>query len=297
MPTTPRPPVIRVTRYELVSSLLTAIVLVLCVVVMLLGSTWYARRQPKPHEPVAVELIENPGGSEDGVVGETLRVESPAELSRDASPAEIASDVTEIQASLDSVLGSADDAVNLTPTSRQFELGTGTQNTGKVGSATGTGRRALGSGPGEKGFPREQRWFIRYADQQTVEEYARQLDFFGVELGAIVSGKLVYLSKLSAAAPATRTVSSGAGETRLYMTWQGGSRKIADLQMFQKAGINVGVGVILQFYPKETENRLALLERDYKKRRADEIRRTYFAVRPAEGGGYEFYVTGQTYFN
>ena len=68
----PQPPVIRVTRYDVVSSLLIALAIVLCAAVIMLGSATYARRQPKRHEPVAVELIENPGGSEDGVVGETL---------------------------------------------------------------------------------------------------------------------------------------------------------------------------------------------------------------------------------
>jgi len=129
-----------------------------------------------------------------------------------------------------------------------------------------------------------------------LDEYARQLDFFGIEFGAIVDGKLVYLSKLASPSPIVRTAAGGADEKRLYMTWQGGSRKQADLQLFQKAGIAVGNGVIFQFYPKDTEDRLARLELAYRSRRANDIRRTYFTVqRIAGGGGYEFTVAHQTY--
>lgn len=284
-------PVLKVTGYDLTSSFLLAVTIGLCLSVFLLAVAWYATRIPKPREAVPVELIEVPGGAEDGSVDETLQLESPADVSSDPSLAEVQSDETEVQETLDNVLAMADQAVN--QSERQFEQDT--RNAGKAGSSKGTGRRALGHGPGEAGFPREQRWFIRYSDQQTLEEYGRQLDFFGVELGAIVAGKLVYLSKLSASKPQMRTVASGAGEARLYMTWQGGGRKRADLQLFEKAGVTVGSGMIFQFYPKTTENQLAQLELAYKNRRAVEIRRTYFSVDPDQAG-YTFSVTRQTYF-
>lgn len=291
MPDAPHNPVIHVTRHEQVSSFLMALTGGLCLSVLLLGTIWYSTHLPRANAPVPVELIEFAGGTEEGVVGETLQLESPAEASRDPNLAEIPSEETEVQEMLDNVLENASEAVN--QSQKQFELDT--RNAGKPGSAKGTGRRALGHGPGEKGFPREQRWFVRYADQQTAEEYGRQLDYFGIELGAIVAGKMIYLSKLSGAAPQSRTAPGGSGEDRLYMTWQGGSRKVADLQIFQRAGVQVGSGMIFQFYPKATENQLAQLEFTYKNRRADEIRRTYFAVRPTDDG-YEFYVTRQTYF-
>lgn len=284
-------PVLNVTRYDLASSFLIAVTGGLCISVALLAVAWYASRVPKAREPVPVELIEVPGGAEDGAVDETLQLNSAADVSSDPSLAEVVSEETEVTETLDNVLAVADEAVN--QSERQFEQDT--RNAGKPGSAKGTGKRALGHGPGEAGFPREQRWFIRYADQQTMEEYGRQLDYFGVELGAIVGGKLTYLSKLSSRRPLARTVASGAGETRLYMTWQGGNRRRADLQLFQNAGVTVGSGMIFQFYPKETENQLARMELAYKNRRASEIRRTYFSVDP-EASGYVFSVTRQTYF-
>jgi len=287
------PPVLRVTRYDVVSSWMLAFVVGLCTLVGLLTAAWYATRLPRPREPIPVELIEITGGVEDGAIDSTLQLESPAELRDDATLAEVPAEETEVQEVLENVLELADDAVN--QADRQFEQDT--RNAGRPGSARGTGRRALGQGPGDAGgFPREQRWFIRYADEQSLDLYARQLDHFGIELGAIEQGRLHYLSRCSDPRPRLRTADSGGDEQRLYMTWQGGQRRRADLQLFARAGLTVGSGLIFQFYPPETEQMLAQLEQAYRGRAANQIRRTYFAVRGAQGGGFEFYVTKQTDF-
>ena len=145
-------------------------------------------------------------------------------------------------------------------------------------------------------MPREQRWFVRFGDRGTLSEYARQLDFFGIVLAALLpGGKMVYISQLSKAKPKTRTVTSGSNEKRMYMTWQGGGRRKTDLELFQKVGINVGSGLIFHFYPNKTELMLARLERDYRKRPIKQIRRTYFVVR-RKRSAYEFVVARQSYF-
>ena len=166
--------------------------------------------------------------------------------------------------------------------------------TGTPGSADGTGRRPLGAGGGAGGVPNEQRWFIRYADQTSLTEYAKQLDFFGIELGALIpSGQMIYLSNLSKGFQ-KRTATSGKSESRLYMTWQGGTRKEADEQLFQKAGVNVTGAILFHFYPKQTEQLLLKLEYEYQKRKPTEIRRTYYVV-VRQGSGYAFVVTRQIY--
>lgn len=290
-----RAPVLHVTSYDHVSSGLMAAVACLLVMVGLLSFAWFASRTEAPAPAYPVELVEWPGGVEDGSPDETLRVDSPLPELTDPTPGDVVSDEREIAQTLDSVVALAAEAAgqefDLSP-ERQF--GTGQRNAGKPGSASGTGRRALGSGPGLRGFPREQRWYVRFGDRQSLDEYARQLDAFGIELGAIIQDKLVYVSKFTADKPQTRTVSGGGGEDRLYMTWQGGARKQADLQLFQKAGINVGSGAILQFYPKPVENQLAHIELAYRNRPAHEIRRTYFEVVP-DGKVYKFQVIRQTY--
>jgi hypothetical protein len=290
----PPPPVLKVTPYEKVSSFLVALVLGLIIVVFVLSVVYLANRLPRSSAAVPLEIIDLPGGAEDGAVDETLRVDSPEELSQDASLAEVLEDVTEIEEVLENVIELADQASNQAQQQFDFAL----ESSGTPGSATGTGRRALGMGPGESGLPREQRWYISFDERGTLQEYARQLDHFGIELGALLpEGRLVILSNLTADRPAVTTKSTGKDENRLYMNWQGGNRRQADVELFKKAGIDVGrQGVVLHFYPQRTESMLARLERDYANRSTDHIRRTYFVVRSTRGG-YEFVVTRQTYFD
>ena len=286
----PRPPVLRVTRYDVVTSLLIALALSLIISVGWLFGVWWAIQPPRAVEDVPLELVEMPGGEEEGAVGETLLLEAPAELREDPASVDDPADEPEIAEMLETVLELSDEASEL---ARQ-QLETDARNAGRLGSAAGTGRRALGSGPGEQGVPREQRWFVGFPERATVDAYARQLDHFGIELGALFSdGRLVYLSQLTQAPPQTRTVQSGQEETRLYFTWQGGSRRVADLLLFQRAGIDAAGATILHFYPPATEATLARLERAYREAPVESIRRTYFAVAQAQNG-WQFVVTRQT---
>ena len=80
------------------------------------------------------------------------------------------------------------------------------------------------------------------------------------------------------------------------MTWQGGERRSADVQLFGKANVTVNAStVIFHFYPKPTEDKLAHIELEYRNRTVKQIRRTYFAVEP-EGAGYKFSVFRQILF-
>lgn len=285
-----RRPYMKTTSFEQASSLLVSILGALGLLVLFLSVAWFAVQKPKPREPVMIELIEDPGGSEDGAPDETLRIDAPLPEVADATPAEIEAEERDVEQSFENVLELADEAV--AQTEAQFDAGV--QNAGKPGSASGTGRRPLGRGKGSGGFPREDRWLVRFGSLSAIDEYAKQLDFFGIELGVVLNGKLTYISNLSAARPTVRTVSGGKDESRLYFTWQGGSRKQADVQLFRKAGIDVGSAPLLHFYPKPTEDALAQLEYKYRQRTAKEIRRTFFEVIPTKAG-YDFEVVRQTY--
>ena len=285
-------PVMNVTRFDRVSSWMIAAVLALGGAVVWLTVVWATNRLPSPKSAVPVEMVNLSGGAEDGSPDETLQLESPDEEVQDPTVAETESEETEIQEVLETVVELADQATN--QAEQQFE--TDASNAGKPGSASGTGKRALGLGPGEGGIPREQRWFIRFADGGSLDTYAKQLGFFGIELAALRnSGKLDYISDLASPKPKVRSAASGKGENRLYMTWRGGNRRTSDIKLFERAGSYVGQARILHFYPPKTEALLAQVEHAYKNRDAAEIRRTYFTVRPG-GDGYEFVVTKQTYF-
>lgn len=240
-----------------------------------------------------MEIVEMPGGFEDGSPDETLRVDSPEPETHDAAPTEVPADQTEIAEALETVVELSESATQ--QVQQQFD--TGAQTTGKPGSARGTGRKGLGVGPGTGGMPREQRWFVRFGESSGVDEYAKQLAFFGIELGALLKdGRLAYLSNLTQRTPNVRYAASGKDEQRLYMTWQGGERRSADVELFKRGGVDVqGDTVIFHFYPKETENILVQLEVGHRGRPVNQIRRTYFAVEPA-AKGYQFAVVRQIYF-
>jgi hypothetical protein len=287
------PPVLRETLYDRVSSWTIALFAGLAVMCFSVVALWITSRLPKPPQAVPVEMVELPGGVEDGSPDETLRVDSPEPETPDAAPAEMPAEQTEIAETLETVVELSESATQ--QVQQQFD--TGVQNTGKAGSAKGTGKKGLGIGPGIGGLPREQRWFVRFGDRAGVDQYAKQLEFFGIELGALLpDGRLAYLSKLTDPVPTVRYAAGGAGEQRLYMTWQGGERRGADVDLFRRANVEVRPDtVIFHFYPKKTESMLAQLELGYRGRPLKQIRRTYFAVEGAERG-YQFVVVRQVYF-
>jgi hypothetical protein len=164
-----------------------------------------------------------------------------------------------------------------------------------LGRGQGGGDVRQGSGDAS-GDGRAQRWELRF-DGGSLQEYAAQLDFFGIELGVLSDGnQLQYASNFRQNAPRTRTDFSGA-EKRLYMTWRSGGLKEADRQLLRRAGVDTTRREIIQFYPPQTEAMLADAERRFAMRRSVEsIRRTVFGVRQS-GEGYEFFVLEQTYKN
>ena len=132
-----------------------------------------------------------------------------------------------------------------------------------------------------------------------MEEYARQLDFFKIEMGVLFIGdkSMTVLSNLSNSRPTKKTITAASiGKDKIHFNWSGGSRKEADLKLLEKAGVsNAAAGMIFHFYPRETQAKLIQKEKAYRGRPANKIRRTYFSVKRA-GSGYEFQVTRQSYF-
>jgi len=171
---------------------------------------------------------------------------------------------------------------------------------------------SLGGGPGDERppgppgdevrdvVPAWQRWEMRFSTTG-IQSYARQLDFFKIELGATGGGlpKVDYAQNLAKPKPDRRSGNSE-DEKRLYMTWQkhGGAMAAFDRQLVARAGIKTQRRLILQFYPKEIEKLLARLEAVEARKAghadAREFLKTIFGVRSARGG-YEFYVIDQSF--
>ena len=286
-------PVLRTTVYDRSSAALLATAIGLGAITAIVTTLYIATLPPPAMKLVPIEIPEEAtGGFEDGEPDSTLNVESDLAPQPDAAPVEQDSDQTELQETLETITELADTAAEMVPE----QSGESAVNTGVAGSAVGSGAAALGSGGGVGGgVPRAQRWLVNFADGASLDEYARQLDFFGIELGTIgTDGTLKFASEL-AQTPKSRTVTDGSTEKRLYMSWQGGPRRLADQQLFQRAGISAEGRPILHFYPKNTENLLALLERDASTKGVKQIRRTYFDAIETSNG-YEFRVRKIIYF-
>jgi hypothetical protein len=287
--------------FDRVSSLLLAVILgalLLLGWLTLMYLTNEAYRTARVTAPIEiVEVSGGGGGSEDGKIGalETVQVpgaqasDKPSNNMEDASEFEEATVEATPPAMLDVV---AEAGQNLAEVDVGAVMPTGGKvATGQRSSKIGTGAVGYGFGPGDGGVARQDRWTIVANPGQTAEEYARQLDALGIELGIVSGNQMLYLSRFSADEPVRRT-GSGRGDDRLYFMWRGQGRKGTDIALLRKAGIEVGEGVIIQFYPAEIQAKLAQLEVRYKGRQPGEIRRTQFRVVP-EGDTYVFEVVAQ----
>jgi hypothetical protein len=287
--------------YDRVTSVLMAVVVgALCVVGWLLliyaTNQAYASRVTAPLE--IIEVYGGGGGSPEGLEGSTEKIDVPgaaaaaAASNNEEEPADFEEpSVQQTPATMLDAAASAGESLAEVDPGVAMSRG-GPVASGRRASKLGSGGPGFGFGPGDGGVAREQRWSIVYNPGQTLEEYARQLDRLGVEL-AVISGEntLTYVSGFSSPNPRKR-LGTGQGDDRLYFLWQGRGRKASDVALLEKAGIEVGEGVVIQFYPKDVEAQLAQLEVRYRGRQPSEIRVTRFGVVP-RGERYGFEVLAQ----
>ncbi|CAN5717419.1 hypothetical protein BH23PLA1_BH23PLA1_29490 [soil metagenome] len=283
--------------------MLMAVIIGAGVLVSWMGLVYWTNQSYAARVPAPIEIIEvygGGGGTPEGEPDSTEQIDvSDAEMAAFASNTELQPADFE-EPSLMETPSAMLDALN--EVVDQFadmpeEMRTGGQiASGQRSSKIGTGGPAYGFGAGDGGVPREQRWSIIYNPGQTQEEYARQLDFLGVEMATVINDQMHYASQFSAATP-KRRAGSGRGDNRLYFLWQGAGRRTSDIALMKKAGIDVGRdGAIFQFYPQGVEEQLAQLEVRYKGLQPSEVRTTRFTV-VAQGRGYAFQVIDQQPLN
>ncbi len=276
---------LHVSLYDRVASWLVALLIFVGVTVFCLFVIWLTNRLSPPLVAVPIQA-ENLGGSPEGVLGDSLQLDGPEmeEISREAELEEpqIQQSLALVETVVAAHLAELDDP----------QLSDDPES-GKAGKSEGTGENpALGEGGGSAGgVPRYKRWVILY-EAGSLEEYARQLDFFKIELAAVGQGRVEYASGFSQPQPRRRTADRNAQEDRLYMSWTEGSLKKFDLQLLRKAGIDPSGKLVLQFYPPDVEAQLAQLEVAYRGHQPKQIRRTYFKVQ-RDGSGYRFVVVDQ----
>lgn len=276
---------LHVSPFERVASLIVALLILVGSLVVVVFVIWLSNQIFSAPVVVQVVLEDVGGGRPDGVVGESMELDAP-DAEEIAQETDLAMpQMEETLAKVSSII--ANKLTELEDPSLQEQ----TQSGG--GKLQGDGRQVgYGFGDGPPGIPRFKRWEILFAEGGTLEEYAKQLDYFGIELGIVGGESVTYVNQLSSSTPARRD-GPGEEEKRLYMSWRQGNLKRADQELLGRAGVSGEGKLVVQFYPPDIENRLAQMELAFANRKPEEIRRTRFGVRSA-GGGYEFYVIDQT---
>ena len=268
---------LRVSWYDRASSLLLSLLIMLGVVVFVLFFIWLSGRIFISRAAVPVQLTEL--GNSDSALGAGVELEpsTDEELGPDSElnapmPAETLASIADAVGSQVAVLD--DPRLN------------GQEQWGGRGDGRLAGR---GTGSGVA-----RRWELRFIEGNTLETYARQLDFFAVELAVLMPGnKVVYAYHLTKAKPDTRTGPADA-EKRYYLTWRRGELQAADRALLDRAGVQCDGRIILKFLPAKVEARLADLEKSHAERKADNVSQTRFGIR-AVGDRYEFFVLEQSY--
>lgn len=273
-----------VSAQDRASSMIVALLVILGFVVLIMFAIWLSSRISF-QVPLKVTMVEDLGGGGGGnnMPGAEQQLE-------EVSPEEV-KDLQEV--SVEQTLQQITDAVSTQAVNLDaVEGGAAGLGTGE-GTGTGDGR---GPGPGGKGTATQlPDWEVRF-NGTTLELYAAQLDFFGIELGAIGGGKKMvdYASKLAQPNPVTRSA-PGDAEKRRYLLWRKGPLAAADKTLLQKAKIDTTGRIILQFLPEPVELQMRTLEAEYAKgKKLSQIRRTAFGVK-STGAKFEFFVAEQDY--
>jgi hypothetical protein len=285
------------TSYDRVTSLLLAVILSTVIIVVWLGLVILTNRSHARSVAAEIQIIEvygGGGGSLDGEEDSTEQIDvADAAAAAFASNAELSPADFE-EPSVEAVPSAMVEAFadqQFADLAEEMPDG-GAVATGIRASKLGTGAASYGLGLGDGGVPREERWSIIYNPGQTIEEYARLLDFFGVEMATVRDGQMHYAANFTKPSPDVRVANRGSDD-RLYFLWQGGGRRQSDIELLRKAGIEVGQrGVIFQFFPAQVEQILSRLEQQYKGLQPVEIRSTKFRVIPT-GNRFAFEVIDQ----
>jgi hypothetical protein len=276
-----------VSAYDRTASLVIALNILVGFAVLLLFLFWLSKViRFAPEEQATVVLVENIAGRGDHAAG----------FARDAEPPGMEELPEEMEPQVEQLLEAVTTVVSTQATALD-SMQTAMVST-SPGGELGDSRPPGPEGEGDDIIPRGERWEIRY-NSNSVGAYAQQLDFFQIELAAVGGGEkqVDYANQLSQARPVARQ-GQGSEEKRLYMLWTGGNLKRFDQQLLRAAGVKTAGRIVVQFYPKEVENRLATMEMEYARRNGKtsvkQIKQTVFGVRRLSAG-FEYYVVSQLY--
>jgi hypothetical protein len=281
-PRVPLPTDLRVGRYDQAAgALVTALIMVGAAAVVLfliwLMSVLVFRRVPS-----GIQMIEYPG-----------RGDHAEGFERDPDPPgleelEIVMDEPQLEAALEPVTDLASQVASSMDLLATDSIAT------EEGSGRGDNRPPGPLGEGEDVIPPWERWEFQYSSS-SIEVYARQLDFFKIELAAAGGARLIDYAYNLSRNPPSRRQGESKEEKRIYFTWKTGRLREFDQQLLERAGIATAGRIIMQLIPEEINEALHALEFENSPGRSPkEWLRTIFGVRP-QGNGYEYYIIEQIF--
>lgn len=278
---------LHVSRYDKVSSLLISLLILIGMLVLILFTAWFTSKYfatPKA-KPVAISEADDGDGDPGG--GQTPEPPNPEEIREmEIEEPVITETLTAITAVVKRAVPQLDDPM------------IAHKHTSGMGFGHGEGRgRGDGKGDGTGGGGL--RWQVRFDKGATLDEYAKQLDYFEIELGVLMpDNRLAYVSNFRNRKPTVRYVPNpGKDEQRYYLTWRRGPLQKADIELLARAGVNAKNCIIVKFMPPALVEELQQLEMTKARgRERKEIRRTRFGIM-STGSGYKFFVLDQRYKN
>ena len=287
---------LQVSRYDRASSLLLALLLTAGTVAFFLFVIWLSNKVSTPPRspdlPPILHLGNGEGGGNRQAPGGS-QLDTPSDelvVGKDDRTTNIQEELRRLDVTSLSKADFLDDPDALLP-ERRGSQGTG----GGIGGGDGPGKGLGDQRDRRVGDPAapERKWEVLFS-KSALDAYTKQLDFFKIELGALLPGnKIVYAYHLGKSKPDTRTATDPAGEKRYYLTWRSGEMQQADRDLLARAGVEAGNSLVVKFLPPEVEQQLIDLEKSYAGVNAKRIQRTRFGVR-AEGAGFAFYVMEQS---
>jgi len=281
--------VLRISSYDRAASMLLSLLILIGSSVTLMFVIWISNRihTSQVAVPVVMDEVGTGDGSPAGGGGTDLDQPATEEVAQETNLQE-----PQLKDTLSLVASAVQDRADLLDDPAMLDRtnpGRGGGTGGGIGTGHGTG---IGPGSGTGGRPRH--WELRFPRDNSLEAYAKQLDFFGIQLGVLLPGnKVQYAYNLSKSQPDQRTGAANQ-EKRYYLTWRRGELEQADRELLARAKVDYQNRLILKFLPVEIEKQLWSLEKARAGDGSAGVPTTVFGIR-AEGNGYSFYVIEQTF--
>jgi hypothetical protein len=276
----------RVSRYDQVAGMLVSLLILIGCAVGIMFIIWLTMTLVFTQTAVPISLIENVAGRGDNPPGFERDMLAPGmeEMPELAEP--------QLEAALEAVTN----AVSTVAASTDV-LNTASTVTSKGEGGRGDSRPPGPEGEGDDIIPRYERWEIRW-NASGISSYAKQLQFFKIELGAAGGSPLMDYAYNLDSSPRKRNLKPNEKENRLYFTWKDGTMQQFDRTLLGRAGISTTRRIMFQFFPQGTEDNLATIEilsaRDKGHTNKKEFLKTIFGVKQ-DGAKWEFFVAEQRF--